>query len=249
MTENEVEEKKEEIVNKEEEILTIKVVLLGETAVGKSSLIARFVNDTFSQNFVPTMAGCYSSKIQEYVEDKKKLKFEIWDTAGQERYRSITKIFYKDASVAILVYDITRKDTFQEIKNYWYKEVRDNSNENIVIAIAGNKIDCYEYEEVNKNEVQEFSDQIGAIYKGTSAKSGNGVEDLFHKIGLKIIDPVNYLERVNNSKNARIKNKKSILISSEIQNEEKKDEDYLVKNNNVNNDDKNKKNKKKSNCC
>ena len=209
--------------------LEIKVVLLGETAVGKTSIISRFVDGKFVSNFVPTMSGAYSSKIQEFKEDNKKLKFEIWDTAGQERYRSINKIFYKDASVAILVYDITRKDTFQDIKNYWYKEVRDNSNENVIIAIAGNKIDFYEYEEVNKNEVLEFSEKIGAIYKGTSAKTGIGIDDLFYKIGLKIIDPNNFLNRVNDSKEQRIKHKKSILISSVQSNKEGKD--VLDKNN------------------
>ena len=194
--------------------IEIKVVLIGETAVGKTSIISRFVDDKFIPNFVPTMSGVYSSKIQEFKEDNKKIKFEIWDTAGQERYRSINKIFYKDASVVILVYDITRKDTFQEIKNFWYQEVRDNSNENIIIAIAGNKIDYYEYEEVNKNEVLEFSEKIGAIFKNTSAKTGIGIDDLFLKIGLKIIDPINFENRINESKGQRIKNKRSILISS-----------------------------------
>ena len=203
--------------------LEIKVVLLGETAVGKTSIISRFVDGKFVSNFVPTMSGAYSSKIQEFKEDNKKLKFEIWDTAGQERYRSINKIFYKDASVAILVYDITRKDTFQEIKNFWYKEVRDNSNENIIIAIAGNKIDYYEYEEVNKNEVLEFSEKIGAIFKGTSAKTGIGIDDLFLKIGLKIIDPVNFNNRINESKGQRIKKKNSILISSNVSTDNKND--------------------------
>ncbi len=194
--------------------IEIKVVLIGETAVGKTSIISRFVDGKFISNFVPTMSGAYSSKIQEFTEDNKKIKFEIWDTAGQERYRSINKIFYKDASVVILVYDITRKDTFQEIKNFWYQEVRDNSNENIIIAIAGNKIDYYEYEEVNKNEVLEFSEKIGAIFKNTSAKTGIGIDDLFLKIGLKIIDPINFENRINESKGQRIKNKRSILISS-----------------------------------
>ena len=213
----------------DDNLLEIKVVFLGQTAVGKTSIINRFIDGKFIPNFVPTMSGGYSSKIQEFKEDKKKIKFEIWDTAGQERYRSLNKIFYKDASVAILVYDITRKDTFQDIKNYWYKEVRDNSNENVIIAIAGNKIDFYEYEEVNKNEVLEFSEKIGAIYKGTSAKTGIGIDDLFYKIGLKIIDPNNFLNRVNDSKEQRIKHKKSILISSVQSNKEGKD--VLDKNN------------------
>ena len=158
-----------------------KVVLLGETAVGKSCLISRFVSDKFQSNFVPTMGGCYSSKEVSYNKLNKKLKYEIWDTAGQEKYRSINKIFYQDASVAILVYDITRKDSFEELKNYWYIEVRDNSPKDVFIEIAANKSDLYEYEEVNNEELEEFAKSINAIYKETSALNGNGVEDAFNK--------------------------------------------------------------------
>ena len=111
--------------------LEIKVVLLGETAVGKTSIISRFVDGKFVSNFVPTMSGAYSSKIQEFKEDNKKLKFEIWDTAGQEKYRSLTQIFYKDASIAILVYDITDSDSFEELQNYWYKQLQECAPKNI----------------------------------------------------------------------------------------------------------------------
>ena len=152
MAENEI--NISQIVEKNEKPLSIKVVLLGETAVGKSSLISRFVNENFYSNFVPTMSGCYSAK-NVTIKDKK-IKFEIWDTAGQEQYRSVMRMFYKDAAVAILVYDITRKDSFEEIKNYWYKEVIYNSPEDIIIAIAENKSDLYEYEEVDKKSVEEF---------------------------------------------------------------------------------------------
>ena len=175
-----------------ESTIPMKCVLLGETAVGKSWLINRFVNDTFQSDFVPTMVGCYSSKEIFYQRANRKIKYEIWDTAGQEKYRSINKIFYQDASIAILVFDITRKDTFEAIKNYWYTEVRDNSPKDIIIAIAANKCDLYEYEEVNNEEIQEFSNSINALYKQTSAKSGNGIKDLFNNIGYKLLSPEKY---------------------------------------------------------
>ena len=100
-------------MNTDIEIPSFKVVLLGETAVGKSCLIPRFINNTFLSNFVPTMGGYFSTKEICFEElNKKKIKLEVWDTAGQEKYRSVTVMFYKDASAAILVYDITREESF-----------------------------------------------------------------------------------------------------------------------------------------
>ncbi len=150
-----------------EVILPLKCVLLGETAVGKTCLIDRFVNNKFKPNFVSTMVGCYSSKDIFYEKLNRKIKFEIWDTAGQEDYRSINKIFYQNASVAILVFDITRKGTFEELKNYWYREVRDNSPQDCIIAIAANKSDLYEYEEVSNEEVKQFAEKEKILYKQT----------------------------------------------------------------------------------
>ena len=97
-----------------------KVVLLGESGVGKTSIISRFINTS------------YAGKTMTFDEfEGKAIKFEIWDTAGQEQYRSLTKIFYKDAAAAILVYDITRKDSFFELKNYWYDQVKETAPKNI----------------------------------------------------------------------------------------------------------------------
>ena len=175
-----------------ESTIPMKCVLLGETAVGKSCLINRFVNDTFQSDFIPTMVGCYSSKEIFYQRANRKIKYEIWDTAGQEKYRSIYKIFYQDASIAILVFDITRKDTFEALKNYWYIQVRDNSPKDIIIAIAANKSDLYEYEEVNHEEIEKFSNSIDALYEQTSAKNGNGIKDLFNNIGYKLLSPEKY---------------------------------------------------------
>ena len=90
----------------------IKVVLLGEVAVGKSCLISRFINDTFITNHVTTLAGSFSSKNVFYDKANKTITYEIWDTAGQEKYRALSKVYYKNARVAILIYDITRKETF-----------------------------------------------------------------------------------------------------------------------------------------
>ena len=174
-----------------EVILPLKCVLLGETAVGKTCLIDRFVNNKFKPNFVSTMVGCYSSKDIFYEKLNRKIKFEIWDTAGQEDYRSINKIFYQNASVAILVFDITRKGTFEELKNYWYREVRDNSPQDCIIAIAANKSDLYEYEEVSNEEGKQFAEKEKILYKQTSAAKGIGINELFEEIGAELLKPEN----------------------------------------------------------
>jgi small GTP-binding protein len=105
---------------------TCKVVLLGESGVGKTCIIARFINNTFEENLISTTGASYAGKTMTFDEfGGKSIKFEIWDTAGQEKYRSLTKIFYKDAGAAILVYDITRQDSFDEIKKYWLQQIKE----------------------------------------------------------------------------------------------------------------------------
>ena len=105
---------------------TCKVVLLGESGVGKTCIIARFINNTFEENLISTTGASYAGKTMTFDEfGGRSIKFEIWDTAGQEKYRSLTKIFYKDAGAAILVYDITRQDSFDEIKKYWLQQIKE----------------------------------------------------------------------------------------------------------------------------
>ena len=109
-----------------------KVVLLGESGVGKTSIIDRFVNDNFEDGKAPTIISSFVSKIMIFEDYKdKSVKFEIWDTAGQEQYRSLNKIFYKEAGAAILVYDVTNRSSFEEIKNYWYNQIKEFAPKNI----------------------------------------------------------------------------------------------------------------------
>ena len=116
----------------DDSVKTCKVVLLGESGVGKTCIIARFINNTFEDNIMSTTGASYAGKTMAFDEfQRKTIKFEIWDTAGQEKYRSLTKIFYKDAGVAILVYDITRKESFDEIKKYWYNQIKEFAPKNI----------------------------------------------------------------------------------------------------------------------
>ena len=173
---------------------SVKAVLLGESGVGKTCIIARFINNTFENNIMSTTGASYAGKTMAFEEfGGQCIKFEIWDTAGQEKYRSLTKIFYKDAAVAILVYDITRKESYEELKNYWYNQLKECSPSNIVIGIAANKCDLYDNEQVSEDEARKFADEIGAVFKLTSANTNTGIEDLFKTIGCKVLDP-NYSE-------------------------------------------------------
>ena len=117
--------------NEGEDARTCKVVLLGESGVGKTCIISRFINDTFDDGSVTTTGASYVSKNMLFNDYNQVLNFEIWDTAGQEKYRSLTSIFYKDASIAILVYDITNENSFEEIQKYWYEQIKESAPKNI----------------------------------------------------------------------------------------------------------------------
>lgn len=166
-----------------------KVVLLGESGVGKTSIITQFTEEFFSEEQQSTTGATFSSKEVMCLGDQRKLKFEIWDTAGQEKYRALSKMFYKDAAAAILVYDITRKTSFDEIKNYWANEIKEYSPKKIVLAIAANKSDLYENEQVDEKTGRDFAEELGAIFYSTSAKNTNGINELFTAIGNKYCDP------------------------------------------------------------
>ena len=166
---------------------TIKIVLLGETSVGKTSIISRFASNSFNPNTLSSLSAQFVSKTVEI--DGKSLKLDLWDTAGQEKYRALAKIFYKDARVIIFVYDITNEKTFEEIKNYWYNETKENVEEDVIYCLVGNKNDLYEEEKVSEKEAQEYADQINAIFKSTSALSNTGIPNLFDNVVRKILNP------------------------------------------------------------
>jgi len=166
-----------------------KVVLLGDSGVGKTCIITRFVSSSFEANINSTNGASYCTKMVKYEELGKNLLLDVWDTAGQEKYRSLTKYFYKDAAVVILVYDITRKVSFDNMQNYWYNQLLENCGKDIVLGIAGNKCDLFESEEVDEKEAREFADKIGAIFELTSAQNNTGITEIFEQVGHKYLDP------------------------------------------------------------
>ena len=115
----------------EKESLKCKVVLIGETRVGKTSIINRYISDNFSSSLSPTPGASFTAKTVFIKDYNQSIKFEIWDTAGQEKYRALAKVFYKNAAVCILVYDIINKKSFDELKNYWINEIKANASPNL----------------------------------------------------------------------------------------------------------------------
>ena len=169
---------------------TIKVVLVGESGTGKTSIIQQFAYKMFDENCTTSISSQYISKVIGFPEIKKSLKIEIWDTAGQERYRSMVKLFYKDAKIIIFIYDCTSKSSFEELKNYWIPEIQNSSEGGgWVLAIVANKSDLYEREAISQEEGMKLADSINAIFQVTSAKSGSGVDKLFKNLGRLYLDP------------------------------------------------------------
>jgi Ras-related protein Rab-5C len=166
--------------------VTAKIVLLGETAVGKSSIAARFVRDEFVANHESTIGAAFLSHTVELSEGN--VKFEIWDTAGQERYRSLAPMYYRNAVAALVVYDITAHDSLRRSKE-WMKELK-RTSDNIVIALLGNKVDLDKEGKrvVSTDEGKALADEEGVFFFETSANTGTNVKDAFVAVAKKILD-------------------------------------------------------------
>ena len=189
--------------------LKCKVIFVGDSSVGKSCIINRYINDSF-QNQVVTL-GC-NSLLKTITIDKYNIKFDIWDTAGMEKFRSLNAQFYKDANLVILVYEIINLNSFNSIKNYWYKDIIENSNKNIILGLIGNKSDLYlDKEEVSEEEARNYAKEINAIFKLTSALNGNGINELFEILAKEYIKKYKNNMLIGNLIDNKPKLKKRIL--------------------------------------
>lgn len=160
-----------------------KLVLLGEGRVGKSSLVLRFVMDRFSESQQSTVQASFLQKTVNV--GRKAVTLSIWDTAGQERFHALGPIYYRDANAALLVYDTTDRESLAKVRD-WVKELRKMCGADILIFIAGNKIDMPKERQVSEEEAKEFSASVGAAHFLTSAKLGKGVDAVFTEIAKEL---------------------------------------------------------------
>jgi small GTP-binding protein len=178
--------------------LQFKVVLLGSSGVGKTSLMNRIIYNTFNDKIISTTNASFASKKINFKNFNKSIILNIWDTAGQEKYKSLNQLYYKDADCILLIYDVNENNTFYEIKEY-YQIVKNNVNVNkILMCIVGTKLDLYDNNNNNnndennnnkniENEIKNFADKINVkICKKTSSLLNIGIEDLFNEIAFNL---------------------------------------------------------------
>lgn len=160
-----------------------KLLLIGDSGVGKSCLLLRFADDVYSETYISTIGVDF--KIRTINLDNKIVKLQIWDTAGQERYRTITSSYYRGAHGIILVYDVTDKDSFDHVKD-WMTEVDRYANENVDIILIGNKSDLVNKRQVTYDEARAYAQENRIQYIETSAKNATNVEKCFNAMSRQI---------------------------------------------------------------
>ena len=166
----------------------IKICLLGDVNVGKTSIASRFCKNSFNENYINTIGGAYQQQ-NIVLNNGAKIKLHIWDTSGQDRFRSMTNLYYRDAQVAILTYDVTNEQTLESL-NYWLNELNDKVEiDNMILCLAGNKNDVDASEKrIPTNKGKSFAEEHNMIFFETSAKTGEGVKDLFVTIANKVYE-------------------------------------------------------------
>ena len=208
----------EEVVSPEaKEDFKLKIVVVGDSGVGKTNLIKRFISNEFSENFKATIGVEFMSKA--YRINKHLFKVEIWDTAGQERYKSITAVYYKGAKGALIVYDTTDKSTFDDIDK-WMLEIKDKTSKDIKLMIIGNKIDLKDEREVKNEEAMKKAESLGIPLMETSALDATNVKEAFCDLLKEIYKDMK--DNLNNPENKYQNEKKGIDLNTNINSEKKK---------------------------
>ncbi|EAX90728.1 guanine nucleotide regulatory protein, putative [Trichomonas vaginalis G3] len=166
----------------------LKIVLIGDSGVGKTNLLARFTRDQFNPESKSTIGVEFASKTMQI--EGKTIKAQIWDTAGQERYRAITSAYYRGAIGALLLYDITASLTFNSLEK-WLKELRENADEKIIVMLVGNKCDLSEQRAVTSANALEFAKAQNLLFIETSAREATNVNEAFQTLICEIVNKLN----------------------------------------------------------
>lgn len=191
-----------------------KIVLIGDSAVGKSQILARFARNEFSLDSKATIGVEFQTRTM--VIEHKSVKAQIWDTAGQERYRAVTSAYYRGAVGALLVYDITKRQTFEHIPR-WLEELRSHADKNIVIMLIGNKTDLEDQRAVATEDAKEFAEKEGLFFLETSALEATNIETAFVTVLTEIFNIVHKKnlvadeERSNDNAAASLTGKKILV--------------------------------------
>ena len=159
--------------------MIFKIVLIGDSSVGKTNMLSRYISNEYDPNSQSTIGVELSTKT--FTFDKDEVKVQIWDTAGQEKYRSITSSYYKGAQGCLLVYDITRKDTFDNIDK-WFSELKSSTNNEINAILVGNKCDLSDKREITIEEAQKKAKLFNVAFMETSALDGTNIEKAFYEL-------------------------------------------------------------------
>ncbi|XP_047132184.1 ras-related protein Rab-27B isoform X1 [Hydra vulgaris] len=191
----------------------LKLLTLGDSGVGKTSFVLQFIEGTFTEKFVPTIGMDLREKLmtyQDHFKEERKVYLEIWDTAGQERFRSLTTAFFRDAMGFLLIFDISRKDTFVNVRS-WLSQLQLHSNcDDPAMVLIGNKNDL-DIREVDENSAIQLARNLGIKYFETSAKTGQNVYEAVETLMNIIMSRFKqYPERMDNMKfrSKKLENKK-----------------------------------------
>ena len=204
------------MVDKKDYNYLFKILILGDSFVGKTNMLKRFLHDEFDMNTKETVGVEFGSK--NFIMDEKDIvRAQIWDTAGQERYRSVTKAYYKGAKGALLVYDISRRNTFENIDN-WLIDLRTNGDKDILIILIGNKCDLIDKREVSVEEAQTKAEQYNIAYMETSAKNGDNIIKAFSEL----VSQVYYANITMQQNNVQIEGNNGDGVNLVNKDEEKK---------------------------
>ena len=170
----------------------MKLILVGDSGVGKTNILSKYLKNDFDPDSKATVGVEFGTKNIEI--DNKRIKVQIWDTAGQERYKSITSTYYKGAKGAFIVYDITRKSTFDNIDK-WIGDLKNNGDENMIVYLVGNKSDLNDMREVRKDEAMTKSEKFNIAFSETSAIYGDNIHKIFQDLMEKVY--INFYRNVN----------------------------------------------------